>query len=138
MNNQIKELIKNLREQDNLATSHPQFIVQVKERIYHCDDGSGDYVWVNDDFQEADVDKCLELDYQDDWELSEENRAEGWNKVFYKDVWHNNQPFFTRAAAQKYIDENGHNLNEPRIWVESGHRNSEWQAIREYFLSLKE
>jgi len=138
MNNQIKELIKNLREQDNLGTNLPQYIVQVKERIFYCDDGSGDYVWVDDDFNEAWKEKEEELNDQDDFGLSEENEKEGWHKVYFRDIWINKQPFFTRVAAQRYVDENKHNLNEPRIWVDSGYRNAEWELVRNYFLNLKE
>jgi hypothetical protein len=132
----IQKLIKNLREQDNLATHLPQYIVQTKERIYYCDDGSGDYVWVDEDFNEADDDKQKELDEQDECQLSEENVDEGWHKVYYKDIWYSKQPFFTHVAAQEYIDGNKHNMNEPRIWVESGYRNAEWEMIRDYFLTL--
>jgi len=132
----IQKLIKNLREQDNLATHLPQYIVQTKERIYYCDDCSGDYIWMDRDYNEADDEKYRELDEQDEWQLSYENVQEGWHKVPYKDIWHNKQPFFTRVAAQEYIDGNEHNMNEPRIYVESGYRNAEWQMIRDYFLTL--
>jgi len=132
----IQKLIKNLREQDNLGTNLPQYIVQTKERIYYCDYGSGDYVWVDEDFNEADEDKQKELGEQNDWQLSYENAQEGWHKVPYKDIWHNKQPFFTHVAAQEYIDGNKHNLIEPRIYVESGYCNTEWQMIRDYFLTL--
>ena len=136
---EIEELCKNLREQDNLGTHLPQYIVQTKERLYHYDDGSGDYVWVDNDFNEADEEKEKELDIEDDWQLRYENVEKGWQKTYYKDIWHNKQPFFTRAAAQEYIDCNGHNLGGQencRIYVESGFRNKEWENIREFFMKL--
>ena len=136
---EIEELCKNLHEQDNLGTNLPQYIVQTKERLYHYDDGSGDYVWVDNDFNEADKEKESELDDQDDFCLSEENCKEGWHKTYYKDIWHNKQPFFTRIAAQRYIDCNGHNLGgreNCRIYVESGYRNDEWLMLREFFVKL--
>jgi len=53
-------------------------------------------------------------------------------RVGYVDTWENEQPFFTRAGAERYIKENGHNLREPRIYVECAFRNREWQAMREH------
>ena len=53
-----------------------------------------------------------------------------WRAVGYQDHWVNVQPFFTRPGAEAYLWINGHNLKDPRIYVESAFRNAEWQAIR--------
>lgn len=146
MNEQIKELIKNLREQDNRITFNPIFVVQVKNRIYGMDSGynSQGYIWVrNDDWVDIDDDELIEkLDDIEDhsWEYSsdsEEVKLLGeYTKVYYQDLWENKMPFFTEKAAEQYIRINGHNMKEPRIYVESGYRNAEWELIREYFLNL--
>jgi hypothetical protein len=44
--------------------------------------------------------------------------------------------FFTRRAAQHFIDTNDHNLVEPFIYTHSAYRNYEWQYIRTYLLGL--
>jgi len=40
------------------------------------------------------------------------------------------QVFFTDKGAQDYIDNNEHNLLEPRIYIASGNANPEWKLIR--------
>jgi len=47
------------------------------------------------------------------------------------------QVFFTEAAAKEYIEYNCHNMSddiEPIIYVESGYKNPEWQAIRQFLI----
>lgn len=39
------------------------------------------------------------------------------------------QSFFTRRAAEAYIEENAHNLRKPRVWVGSANRNAEFDLI---------
>lgn len=56
--------------------------------------------------------------------------SEHYTEVGYRDIWVNVQPFFTRVGAEAYLEINGHNLKEPRIYVESAFRNAEWQAMR--------
>lgn len=46
-------------------------------------------------------------------------------------IWVSVQPFFTHSGAEAYIRENGHNLNEPRIYISSGNNNPEWRLMRE-------
>ena len=48
------------------------------------------------------------------------------------------QACFTEAAAQQYIDENKHNLKKPRIYVYSGDRNREWQAVRKHLMEFQD
>lgn len=40
-------------------------------------------------------------------------------------------PFFTNMAAEQFIADNYHDIARPFIHVGSGHRNDEWQAVRE-------
>ena len=47
------------------------------------------------------------------------------------DIWLTAQPFFTNSGAEEYIRRNGHNLNEPRIYISSGNDNPEWKMMRE-------
>jgi len=52
--------------------------------------------------------------------------SRGWERVGYIDRWRFVVACFTREAAERYIEENRHNLTEPRVWVWSAHRNREW------------
>lgn len=123
------EIGEQLRTQDNAGTADPIFVVQQCERIYGMDFErfDGKYVWMTEDGDaEADADEAKELD------AKEENGdpTPGWERVGYIDRWEFVQPFFTMAAAERYIDENRHNLTDPRIYVDSAHINREWIEVR--------
>lgn len=45
------------------------------------------------------------------------------------------QPFFTRAGAERYIEENRRNLHDPYVHVGTAYRNMEWNAIRDMLLA---
>jgi len=47
--------------------------------------------------------------------------------------WRFNSAFLTRAGALRFIEENGHNLDRPFVYVESAHRNMEIRAARQVF-----
>ena len=46
----------------------------------------------------------------------------------------NVQPFFTNVAAEEYIVGERHHLDSPQVYVASGYRNEEWQAVRAVLL----
>lgn len=119
-----------IRTQDNRAASLPIFVVQQKKRTYGFDTlfVDGKAVWLDDEGNEADGD-----DEKAVREADNNYRATpGWRKTYCQDTWEYVMPFFTEAGAQRYLEENGHNLKEPRIYVESGYRNREWEAIRKF------
>jgi hypothetical protein len=137
MKPELQEFIKNLREQDNYITDSPIFYCQVKNRIenVHEVDSTG-YVWKDGDWYDVEDEELIQkLDECEERNAFPKELA-NHTKIYYKEQWLNKQPFFTEAAAEEYIRVNGHNLNEPRIYVDSAWRNSEWQFVREYFLSL--
>jgi len=111
----LREIGEEIRTQDNAGTSHPIFAVQQKVRDYgygreYCDG----VVWINGDGDEA-----------------ASGDTTGCERTYFRDRWEFVTACFTRVAAQRYIDENQHNLKEPRIYVYSAYRNREWQEIRE-------
>jgi len=131
------EMAKEMHSQDNRMTSHPMFVVR-QERAY----GLGTQSWERDDTGEpvteeelAAIEDAMEdSDYPStfcsigdvDYRLVDDtaNYFE-WVTVF-----------FTNVAAEKYIADNAHNLRNPHVYVASGWRNDEWQAMRAYLLSL--
>ena len=44
--------------------------------------------------------------------------------------------FFTQSGADKYIKAHEHNLNNPFVYIASGHKNHEWIAIRNFLMSI--
>lgn len=138
------ELANNLKTQDNLATQHPLYCVYSKRPIPVDDDCySGidvQTIWI-------DADDCQEVG---DKELSEaisviaEGNAEV--KVIVDECEYNYErklvgmiPVFqtaclTRAGADAYLEANGHNLNQPYIYVHSLCRNDEMIGLRDYLI----
>jgi hypothetical protein len=140
--NDIFTIAANLATQDGRMTHLPMFVVQQKERQFPGDPDADDpYYWVDDDWNEVDEEKAKELDAADEWNHDTGNHPTGiilddYTKVYYRDVYRFVQPFFTEAGAKRYIEINGHNLREPRIYVESGYRNEEWETVRELLFAI--
>lgn len=151
-------MAKELHAQDNLATAHPIFMVQQLCRTYGFDPAYSDdkVVYINEDGITVTIDpngedpylcpnedcaKPLSLEAMDDEYCNhcDHSFTHGdWclTRTAYQDTWDNVQPFFTRKGAEEYLRINGHNLKEPRIYVESAFRNAEWQAIVEMLMKL--
>jgi hypothetical protein len=131
----LEAIGQRVREQDNRATANPIFAVQKKRRIYGLDTdyAEDDIVWLHCDGLEADAEKraVLEKAHDEGGEVPPE-----WRRTAYLDIWEFVSAFFTEAGAQRYIDENSHNLGTSRIYAESGHRNKEWAAVRAHLVAL--
>lgn len=128
----VIEMEKVLRAQDNRATAEPIFYVQQKRRVYGLDIDRFDaqHVWVREDERDIEADEEQSKALDDKHEEVYEDVIDGWERIGYADHWENVQPFFTGAGAERYIAENRHNLNAPRIYVASAYRNAEWIAAR--------
>jgi hypothetical protein len=128
----IQKISGLIKTQDNRMTSEPIFLVQEKKRIY-CDSGDVDEnCWMNDGEEVLeDVSKELFEIYQEGGRISPD-----FELVGYYDVWEFVTCCFTNAGAEEYIRVNGHNLNEPRIYVASGWRNQEWIDVRNFLKNL--
>lgn len=126
------EIGARIRSEDNRATATPIYVVQRRRRVYGFDpDYTEDTkVWLDCEAHEATAEERRLLDLA--FDLGNDI-PDGWTLTAYLDVWDFVMPFFTEAAAQRYMDENRHNLRpECRIYVESGYRNAEWEAIRKF------
>lgn len=153
---QFQKLVHNLRNQDNRATANPLFVVQQVRRVHGVDPqfyGSeelGD-LWVNNndseeqhDTVQAMMEEILEgydvdpvalydaidiLDDGDDLEMLDgviSYSRHSFLKIYVPVTVH-----FTEAAANQYIEQNSHNLADPRVFVESQSRATEWNAVVE-------
>lgn len=126
------EIGRLLGAQDNRATAHPLFIVQQRERIYGFDAAYGEAVWLFDG-KEVDTEERdrLEAKYQESGD-----EPGDYTRTSYIDRWEFVTCCFTAAAALAYIDAQKHNLNEPRVYAESLHRNPEMIAVRGHLAEL--
>lgn len=127
-----QDMAHELQVQDNACTAEPIFIVQQKVRLYGVDPDlcdEGEVVWMNatDDYHEVEPEEKKQLEelYQDTYNIPDK-----YHRTGYIEQWEFVQPFLTRKGAERYIDENRHNLKEPRIYVDSAYRNKEWQEVR--------
>ena len=129
---EMSQIGERLRTQDNRITANPIFMVQELKRTWGIDtDYDPEITWLHDD-EAVEVDpkkaKALERLYQ---YCGVEH--EGYRRVGYVEEWVHVQPFFTEAAADLYIKQNGHNHKGRLLtYVESAYRNHEWNAVREY------
>lgn len=118
----LEALGQEIRTQDNRITSHPVFAVQ--QRVRDCGFESGysdEAVW----------------HHPDDPERVSAVARPGWTKVRYRDRWEFVTACLTEKGAQAFIDVNGHNLTDPRIYAYSAWRNEEWIGLREVLAALR-
>lgn len=128
----LKTLSHEINTQDNLCTADPFYIVQQRRRIYNVD-GSDDSCWMEDG---EEVDRELSKELYDKYNNGQYIHS-FYELVGYVDYWEFVTGCFTRKGAEDYIAANGHNLTEPRIYVESLYRNKEMIGIREFLKNAK-
>jgi hypothetical protein len=131
----VQEIAQDVATQDNAITELPVFIVQQRKRLYGIDDSyATESVWVDkDDWSEVeDLEKIKELD------AAEKNGddIEDYERCGIRDEWEFVTACFTRVGCEEYLRVNGHNLTDPRIYVASGYRNTEWETMRKYLLGM--
>jgi hypothetical protein len=127
------EIAERLRTQDNRCTAEPIYLVQQRKRIYGVDENYTEKIaWVSsDEGIEASPEEAKAAD-----ERYEESgqEPEDFSRVGYVDEWEFVTACLTLKGAEAFIAAQKHNLTDPRIFVDSGHNNSEWKALRRYFL----
>lgn len=133
---ELREIARLLATQDNRITDQPLFIVQQK-RSYVTEEGYNDcrYEWretESGEYIEATPLRAarLELLHKDFRETP------GWKRFALMDVWEFVTACFTEQGCKDYLRINGHNLKETRIYADGSFRNHEYQAVRNWLLSL--
>lgn len=132
----MTEIGERLRTQDNRITQHPLFVVQQRRRIYGAEDQLGEdgHEWYETaEWERIPVDEAAELERK--FDIFREV-PDGYTRVAYADTWEFVTACFTEQGCKDFIAVNGHNLKDPRIYADSGWRNAEWIAIREYLMGL--
>ena len=94
-----------------------------------------DYDWVSSDDQEV---AWEELAKELDEKIDKGEDTAPWRPCWYVDEWQFVTACFTEQGCKDYIRLNGHNLTDPRIYVESGYRNYEWERLREFLMKIDE
>lgn len=132
----LEYIAKQIREQDNRITANPIFIVQQRHRQYGIDPNyCEDIIWLHSDEGEpVDDDEAerLEAEFK-----KTGDEPDGYTRTAYIDSWEFVTACFTEEGCKDYLRSNGHNLKEPRIYVESGFRNREWEFMREYLMGIE-
>jgi len=138
----LKQLLERLETQDNRATAHPIFLVQQEYRVYGIDPQycrtRYNSIWVYKDDPEYtyETEDEARKAFSDDEYMHEESFEDKYEEIFYHTGYQYVCAHFTEAAAQNYIDQNKHNLANPRIYVDSQHRCYEWIETLEAIKSI--
>lgn len=141
----LADLANHLKTQDNLATQHPIYCVYSTRTIYIEDGGYGGIetkeVWVDtDDYCEVEDSEFSEaLSVISDGYSLVEITVDDCRKQYERKTVGIIPNFvtacFTRAGADAYLAANGHNLEQPYIYVHSLSRNDEMIGLREHLIS---
>ena len=149
----LLDISKLLHTHDNRATHHPCYCVQ-KQTFQGgldpslCDSDELMYVYEGEALPEeywpritqAMNDDAEEIVFGDEEKGEDEHYTLSEIETYgFKRDWETVQVCFTEDGAKKYIEADGHNLRkygEPRIYVESFHRNKEMIDIRDWIMSL--
>lgn len=131
---QLAEIGERLRTQDNRIRADPIFIVEEAEKVWGVGDDYADgFAWLNENDPEQ---------HASDLEAAglEAKRRQGedtapWHRVGYVERWRFVTACFTEKGCQSFIECNGHNLRQPRIYAASGYRNAEWQLLRQTLMA---
>lgn len=125
-----------LHTQDNRITRDPIFVVEMKKRVYGIDpQWGGDVVWLNDGDEVTDPEEIKELDAH--WDETGEEKSD-YTRTAYVDDWEFVTACFTQSGCESYLRRNGHNhRGETRIYAHGSYRNAEWEAVRNYLMSLR-
>ena len=131
----IKDIAERIRTQDNRMTHNPIFIVQRKREVVGYENASI-YKWYDCDWREiTDPDEITRLDEAQD---NDDEAIADCRKLGVFEYWEFVTACFTEEGCKEYLRCNGHNHGETRIYVASGYRNDEWEAVREHLKGIGE
>ncbi len=132
---ELHKIAARLRTQDNHITAVPVFIVQQRVRIYGMDAEYNDDVVVTWLHEGEKVEPSLAASLETAWKV-DRREPSGYTRTGYLDRWEFVTPCFTMAAAEEFIRQNAHNLTDPRVYVDSGFRNWEFQVVRDHVMGI--
>jgi hypothetical protein len=151
-NKELAELANELRTQNNRITAEPLYVVQQRRRIRGMDSAYADeYEWYHPNdpgctYSDGEMEEVIRGELEErhgpsvsdvDWiyEQCPSPCDHGYEKVYYVEYWDFVTAHFTERAAELYLRQNRHNLNDPRVYVTSQYRCWEWNAVVEHLRS---
>jgi hypothetical protein len=138
--NELLQIGKLLRMQDNRCTDQPLWIVQQKRITIGLDtqwsEDDTNIVWLIDDHEIYKGDE----EFADLEKMYEEDGTEppDYTRSAYQTSWEFVTACFTEQGCKDYLVKDGHNLKEPRIYADGSYRNAEYRTIRNWLISLPE
>lgn len=151
MNNNIPAYIlalsQQLHTQDNRCTSHPIFQVRDVKQVPCLPENADDtHWWDADGYLVLDEELIKTLEEEGQWDsfesvlLEDEDGVHSarYTRTHTKTLRQVVEVFMTNEAAEFWVAQNEHRHNALEIYVASGFRNPEWQAIRDFLISLTE
>ncbi len=126
----LTALAHEMQHQNNAYTSYPIYAVEERRMVTGIDTEYTEQIgWFDDDsgsLTEGDEAMLLEAAYQETGEI-----PENWHRTGYDYRWEQVAAFFTRKAAEDFIERQSHNHRMGlRVYVDSGYRNPEWKELR--------
>ena len=130
----LQELGEEVILQSDRCTAHPMFVVQERKLDYGYDpDYADDYHWLNaaNEYEIADPVLSRHLDnlYQ-----ASGNTPRDWQKTYYRERWEFVTACFSEKGCEEFINVDGHNHGELRIYATSAHRNMEFRKLRDFLM----
>ena len=132
----IKKIGDLIKTQDNRITDQPIFVVEKSVMIITDPDyGYDAEEWINTesgDYEQADDVHSIVLNEME----SKGDDIGEWKKFYLKEVWEFVTACFTEQGCKDYLESNGHNIGKSRIYAYGSYRNKEYQAVRNYLISI--
>ena len=141
----ILALSQQLHTQDNRCTDNPIFQVRDVKQVpclpEHADDT---HWWDPEGSAVLDKDLIDQLEEEGKWtsynsvvlELEDAQLSGTYTRTHTKTLRQVVATFMTQQAADAWVKANEHRHNALEIYIDSGFRNPEWQAIRDFLMSL--
>lgn len=133
----IKELAKEMAEQNNRATQYPLFYVQSRTDRWVNSEDTWDIIYYIDE----DGEKVGEGNEDLEEFKTEDGETVPVRNAYIKFVWEDQNdvgPFLTEKAADAHILSNNYHYTEPRTYVHSAWRNWELQSLFKLIFQLAE
>ncbi len=127
-------ILATIRSQDCRATAEPIYLVRERVRLIgFTDEYSDENIWITPDGENE-----LTPEEAQEWVAhGRDPEEEGYSLMGVVYDKRPVQSFFTMAGAEAYIKNEGHRHTGPlEVYVDSGHRNREWKAVRALLLAL--
>lgn len=139
----ILALSQQLHTQDNRCTSHPIFQVRDVKQVPCLPEHADDTHWWDEEGS-AVLDEELIKTLEDaslggsycTLEDDEDAPPYTYHCTYTKTLRQVVATFMTQQAADAWVKANEHRHNALEIYIDSGFRNPEWQAIRDFLMSL--